>query len=410
MSLTRAFVILNFLVSVLYCGYADEQPRIRVLVPIEKSTYFDTALKEIVSDFNAKGGTRVELQQKGEFFESLREIISSHYAGELPDLALVQISDLKTLSPLKVLQGFPSAWFKERGFLQNLQVSAECAQPPCSIPFQRHVPLWFFNQEILFRLNQNTNAIPAQWNALAKFSMTLRKPNEFRGLSIAASGQSALSRWSALGLHFSQNPVDDTVNWVHAMTKTSPDILPGLMHEDEALRQFLDQKSVIFLGGLEQWRFIRKNSKFKWAATLPIQSGGGVNNFFSGTDFVLLQKKNRDASLKFLEFLYRPENLTRLQQDCPSLPLRQRDLQSPAFTKSLAEIEPLRTLVAAPHFAKLKPVQTSKIPPQVREEWASKTWATVESHHQASPSAEEEASRLRFLRANLQKLLSSQAQ
>ncbi|MBI3556665.1 MAG: hypothetical protein HY074_10415, partial [Deltaproteobacteria bacterium] len=92
--MTSLLMILMALVSTTNV-LAQAPPKLRVLVPLEASAPFDHAMTEIVKDFNTSHSKFiVEVIKGGSSFQSLRAIIADHYANDLPDLALINNSDL----------------------------------------------------------------------------------------------------------------------------------------------------------------------------------------------------------------------------------------------------------------------------------------------------------------------------
>lgn len=388
-------LLLTF-VSVL-AAEQNSPTRVRVVVPLDTTAAFDQALSEVVRQFNSsQSGYRVELTRRGTPFQNLRSIIASHYAGDLPDLVLINEADVQTLTNLNIVAPLSSQWVNGKKFLPKLTSKLKCQDQPCSAPFQRRVAAWYFNRELLFKLNQETERIPTNWNALAALSVKLHKPGEIWGLSIPGTGELVIPRWNAFGYSTVLSPAEASAELAQKFWTTKANWVPGNPTIEEASRRFLDQKAVVLLGSIEQMAYLKANAAFKLGSALP----EGELSWF-GTDFVLLTKTEKTAigAREFLDYLYRPQNSLTLFKASATLPITQAQASDAGWKKELDQ----NTLVKAAGSRKLKNSSLEKIPPQIREEWASEVWKAVE---QDIP-AEERASKSVELRNRLQKLLST---
>jgi hypothetical protein len=359
---------------------------LRVAIPVDRSGTFEQALNEVVKKFNSKSSFKVQILQRGSSFQSLRAIIASSYAGDLPELAIVNEADIGILSNLNLLQAFPDQWITARKFLPIVTTNTSQTTKVTSIPFQRQVPVWYFNREILFKANQPTDTIPLAWEKLSALSKDLHHQfKEVWGLALPATGEAALQRWSALGIPFTT--ADAISEWVATtLWPHSANWLPGSPTAEESSRRFLDQQAAILLGSIDQWTYIKKNARFKIGAALP----AGELAWF-GTDFVQLAKDAASAkrAMAFLDYLYRPETFSVLSKAAATLPL----------TQAAPSENPDCPLVKLASQRKLKPLGLSRIGPELREEWANLIWQSVDQPPGPPKAAQ--------LKSALQKLLST---
>lgn len=394
------FLLVVLLVAGALPARAQNTPaRLRVMVPLDTAASFDQALTEAVRRFNSsQNAYRVELLRKGTPFQNLRMIIASHFANDLPDLALINEADVPTLCNLGIVRPFPEKWFAGKKFLPELASRLKCNGQPCSSPFQRRVAAWYFNRELLFKLNQSTEHIPTNWAALSALSQRLKKKGELWGLGLSVAGDFALPRWSALGLSLSGNtsPADASADFAHKLWTSRGNWLPGGPSLEEASRRFIEQRAVVLLGSIEQSAYLKANSPFKLGSALP----DGELAWF-GTDFVVLSPVANvaDGARAFLDYLYRPEVSVTLFQAAASLPVTRAQAANAGWKKEIEQAP----LVKAAVSRKLKSAGLEKIPPQIREEWAMTIWKAVE---QDIPAPERGAKSVE-LRNALQKLLST---
>ena len=389
------FILLSLFISFAPLVLADTPVRIRALVPLESSAAFDQAIADSVRQFNSNQAQyRVELMRASGTFQGLRTIIASHYARDLPDLALVNEADLPTLQLLGVLQPLPEKWVAGKKFLPRLLSETKCRGSTCSVPFQRRVAVWYFNRELLFKFNLETEKISTSWTNLSALSRRLPAP--LSGLGIPVTGEFTISRWTAMGLNLGTSPALNTAEWVQKMWAAKSNWLPGAPSVDEAKTRFIEQKTGFLLGSLEQYPYLKTNVSFKLGAALP----EGELSWF-GTDFVITTAAPAQAAgaREFLDFLYQPETSLNFMRTAGSLPVSQNYLGHASWKKELEQWPLVKTAVAR----KLKPSYLGKIPPQVRDEWADVVWQAVENE---VPVAERRTKALE-LKAVLEKLLSS---
>ncbi|MEW6057994.1 MAG: extracellular solute-binding protein [Bdellovibrionota bacterium] len=373
--------------------------RIRVLVPLAASASFDQALAEVVREFNSKQNRfEVDLSRPGSTFQCLRAIIASHYANDLPDLAVVNEADIKVLQEFAILQPFERAWISKKRFLEHLSHRSKCgahSNQNCSIPFQRSVAVWYFNQEALFRLKQEPGSIPTDWARLSALSQRLHKPNELWGLGIAGTGETAITRWTALGLKLEESANDAAVDWVKRMWDSQGNWLPGSPSVNEVTKRFMEQRAVILLGALDQWSYFKHNAPFRFGVALSEPQPK-----WFGTDMVLLSTGKKTAwAREFLDYLYRPEIALRLFKTATTLPVAREYLENSGWKAEIHSNPILKSLSEK----RLTPSHLAKIAPQVREEWSAALWQAIEQPTEPSLRAGKTAE----LRTSLQKILST---
>lgn len=368
---------------------------LRIAVPLEPSAPFDHALEDLAKEFNSTHShVQVELIKSGSSFQNLRNVIAAHYANDLPDLAMINTSDLPTLTALHIVQPLPTGWYSAKKFLPGALSALKCPEGPCSMPFQRKLPVWFFNRELLFKMNQDTSKIPAAWGKLAALSQKLSKQGELWALAVPKTGDGAISRWTALGMPTTM-AFDSIADWIAKTWQIPSSWLPGTPSTEEATRLFLEQKAVILLGSLDQMPFLKSNAAFRFGTALP----DGELGWF-GTDFVVLAKgKNGELAREFLDFIYRPEVLLTLFRSAYSLPVIRLQTDTPAWRKELDAEPVIKTALTR----KFKPLGLDKIVPQSRDEFAATVWESIEQ----PPEANQRSRKSIELRARFQKKLST---
>ncbi|MBI3554838.1 MAG: extracellular solute-binding protein, partial [Deltaproteobacteria bacterium] len=263
----------------------------------------------------------------------------------------------------------------------------------CSLPFQRRVPVWFYNRELLFKLNQETDRIPTNWSKLSTISQRLYKQGELWGVAIPQTGDGAIVRWTALGLS-PQISAESLSDWVLKLWEAPGVWLPGNPSSEETTRLFLEQRAVIMLGTLDQAPFLRSNASFRIGSSLP---DGDLAWF--GSDFVVLSKGPGAAlAREFLDYLYKPEVSLALFKAASTLPVTRFQSESALWKKEMEGWPLLKTVLSR----KLKPLGLDKIAPQSREELATTVWEAIEQ----VPELAQRQGKLSELRTRLQKKLS----
>jgi ABC-type glycerol-3-phosphate transport system substrate-binding protein len=97
----------------------------------------------------------------------LKTLITGYYSHDLPDLALVQNADIHVLENLKILENYPTTFYNSKKILHEFSSPDHSVRK--SLPFQRRIPIWFYNQEWLFKLNLEHEKIPQNFEKLISF-------------------------------------------------------------------------------------------------------------------------------------------------------------------------------------------------------------------------------------------------
>lgn len=375
---------------------SDKPTKIRFLAPLQTYSLFNQTLEALIHEFNqSQKDLQVELIQKGKHLQFLQSLISEHYASTLPELALVPESDLPTLRNLKKMKPFPRAWVQEQTFLptflsQALSASSSNVQSHeniRSIPFLRFVPVWFFNRELLFKLNLPTQSIPASWKELNAASSKMQRAGEFYAVAVPSSGESAFYRLIGLGYKTTSNPLNDAMQWILKASNASiGSWVPDHPTAEEALQGFLNQKALVYLGSIEEWSYIQKNANFKFDARFPSDLVQ-----WTGYDLVAFHEIG-SKTLPFLNYLYSRKAVDQIQGATQSFALTKRDKNRSKADKTFSSL-----------YTRVKPPSFHLIPPPSRKTWAELIWRGAENPAQArSPGSS--------YRQELEKLLSTKTQ
>jgi hypothetical protein len=368
MSLTRMFVTLIFLSPSLTPSSWAESPvsPVRFVYPAQPSSHLEQALQDVVKAEQKRRGTQLTLEQRPDPFEVLKALIASHFAGDLPDIALVHTADVATLVSLGILPPLSGKLSTKT----DVRAAPACSHTRCTAPLYRTAPVWFFNQEILFRLNRDTTRVPPSGPELLAFAASLQNGTAaLKGrasLVFGSAGNNTLLRWAPLG-HTLEEPLPQTsVQWAQRMAPWTKKGIVGGLSDSDAVQQFLEQKSVIYLGTLEQLEFLKSSASFKLGHTASAEAAQ------SGLDVVLLRQPARPAAVELFESLTSAQTHRKLREKGPVL-------EQKSYSKSQKRL----------------PIE--RIPPQARDDWTRRTWRAAEAGEEA----------LRQLPQALQKLLSS---
>ena len=168
-------------------------------------------------------------------------------------MAVINTADLMTLDALGIVQPLPAAWVASKKLVPAFSAGRCHGGEACALPFQRSVPVWYFNQELLFKLRAGHRA-HSHLVGEARASLPATTPRQVRfGESPfqkrAAAPSSAGRPWalspllspealSSMGApHVGESGL--LASWSARSPKRSP-------------RLFLEQRAVVMLGTLDQ--------------------------------------------------------------------------------------------------------------------------------------------------------------
>lgn len=321
---------------------------VRFLVPHESfSLGILNELGRLVEEYQrSHSGTQIQLLRRGANFSCLKELVALHLAGDLPELALVETSEIPSL----VRAGIPISISSVPGFETNV-----------SLPFELTLPVLLMDRE-------RVSKVPFSWKELLKTARTFQSQTlAERPLAFPLQGPRGLWLFEA----WAQKPL-----WKKEAggLKTNRQLIPqitalqnlqeGIIRPDEtwerAVQFFLDRKSPLLITSLETLPYISKQATFAWSAgLLPSSLEGGSR---------LVVTKSGPEIQEFVNFLYDPEIGARRVLAGGYLPLKKNWMSTQAWKSACKKpLSPYCALVE-----KQKPLRSRTTDPDVvraHSEW-----------------------------------------
>lgn len=299
---SRALVCAQFLTLAL-AGHARAAPSgaaVRLLVP--QSPYLSSAdeeLKALVTEYNAAHPeARVEILSRGQDFSSLKELVAFHLAGDPPELAAVESSELPALRKMNLLRPI-----RLRGRKESDQ-----------LPFRVTVPVLVADRDALAKGER----LPSSWRELSLLARRLARPSGNASLALPLQGPQGLWVFEALtglplwkreagGLR-SNRQLLPPIEEIQKLIDT-----PGVLRPDEnterAIQSFVDRKSPLLVTSLDLLPYISKQAAFPWTAGLLPSHRKGSLPLEGGS--ALIATRVTPEIQAFLEYLYAQPQLSR---------------------------------------------------------------------------------------------------
>lgn len=306
-------------------------------------------LSNIVDDYNRNhvtpGGSTVQLVRRGDNFSSLKELIALYLAGDPPEIAAIETSELPALARTHLALPIPPA----------IAVLASAKAGSRTLPFERSLPVLVADQEVLFRIHADREPMPRNWDELVRLAARIAEvlPGA-PPLALPLQGPRGLWIFEALaarplwnretgGLRTNRE-LESSIQAIQSvLSPRAPELAASEMNWDRALQDFLDRKSPLLVTTLDALPLIARKTSFRWkSAPLPTIGHPSALLMIGGAD--LLITHDSPEVWRFLKFLYSKETASRWIPSGGYIPLKP-DWQttsawkeSPEGYRSLAKI------------------------------------------------------------------------
>lgn len=295
----------------------------------------DRELTAIVEEYNKSSPEQaVELVWRGENFSSIKNLVTLQLAGDLPEIASVEPSELAALEKMKITQPIR---------LPGKEFSGARA----SLPFRTTVPLLFSDKEALTKARMDLKKVTGRWETFSNSVQDVANQSlgsDRYALALPLQGPMGLWIFEALvsrplwtreagGLKSNR----DLYKPIRALQKLLGG--PGVASPNEtwerSLQAFMDRKVPLLVGSLDVMPYIAKHASFEWEASLLPSTQDAAALLEGGSHLVITQ--DSEGVRKFLRFLYSSEIGVRWSAAGHYLPAQPSWLQSPAGKKMLKE-------------------------------------------------------------------------
>lgn len=313
----------------------SENTEIDFYFPVAVGGSVANIVEGLAEDFEEENpDIKVNAKFGGSYEETMTQVMASTRGGNPPELAVLFSIDLFTLIENDVIEELTSVFDEEllddfyEGFMENSSIEDEV----WSLPFQRSTIVLYHNKDAFEEAGLDPEAPPENWDELVEYSqeLTIDQGNTQWGLKIPSTGY---QYWmlQALALQTEDNIMsnDGKETYFDApYTKDAMEFYLDLSQEHEVMPEGTIEWATVpsdFLSGNTAMMYhttgnlteVKKEADFDFGVSfLPANNqygsptGGG--NIYLFKD---IPEENRDAAIKFMEFLTEPERVAQWSID-----------------------------------------------------------------------------------------------
>jgi len=318
---------------------------------------------DLVADFEKENeDIKVNAKFGGSYEETMTQVMASVHGGNPPELAVLFSIDLFTLLENDVIEDltplFDEAYFDDfyDAFMENSSTDGKVY----SLPFQRSTIVLYYNKDAFKEAGLDPEKPPANWDELVEYGkkLTIDEGKTQWGLEIPSTGY---QYWmlQALALQTEDN----------IMSKDGKEVYFDAPYVKESMNYWLDlgNKHKIMPEGIIEWATVpsdflsgntammfhttgnltnvKENAEFDFGVSfLPANNqfgsptGGG--NIYLFKD---IPEENKEAAIKFMEFLTEPERIAQWSVDTGYVATRESAYET-NILKEYTEVFPESTV------------------------------------------------------------------
>ncbi|WP_369404780.1 ABC transporter substrate-binding protein [Piscibacillus salipiscarius] len=307
---------------------ADDVTEIDFYFPVAVGGDIANLVDELVADFEEENpDIKVNANFGGSYSETMTQVMASVQGGNPPELAVLFSIDLFTLLENDVIEEmtplFGEDYFDDYydAFMANSQVGDQV----WSIPFQRSTIVLYYNKDKFKEAGLDPEQPPENWDELVEYSKKLTTDDQW-GLEIPSTGYQYWM-FQALALQTEGNIMSEDGKEVYFDAPHSKEAMEywlSLSQDHEVMPEgviewgtvpsdFLSGKTAMMYHTTGNLTNVKSNAEFDFGVSfLPANeqygspTGGG--NIYLFKD---IPEKNREAAIKFIEFLTKPEQVAK---------------------------------------------------------------------------------------------------
>ncbi|MEI3606938.1 ABC transporter substrate-binding protein [Pseudogracilibacillus sp. SE30717A] len=318
---------------------------------------------DLVADFEEDNpDIKVNAKFGGSYEETMTQVMAAVHGGNAPELAVLFSIDLFTLLENDVIEEltplFDQAYLDDfyGAFMENSSIDGSVY----SLPFQRSTIVLYYNKDAFKEAGLDPEKPPANWDELVEYGkkLTIDEGKTQWGLEIPSTGY---QYWmlQALALQTEENIMSKDGKEVYfdaPYVKESMEYWLDLGNEHKIMPEGIIEWATVpsdFLSGNTAMMFhttgnltnVKENAEFDFGVSfLPANNqygsptGGG--NIYLFKD---IPEENREAAIKFMEFLTEPETIAQWSIDTGYVATRESSYETEAL-KEYTEVFPESTV------------------------------------------------------------------
>jgi ABC-type glycerol-3-phosphate transport system substrate-binding protein len=261
--------------------------------------------------------------RRGDNFSSLKELIALYLAGDPPELAAIETSELPALERTHLALPIPQAVAQLAGGKAGAR----------TLPFEKSLPILVADQEVLYRIHADRDPMPRTWEELVPLASKISDAQPGSPpLALPLQGPRGLWIFEALaakplwtretgGLRTNRE-LESSVQAIQSLlSPRAPELAASEMTWDRALQDFLDRKSPLLVTTLDALPLIARKTSFRWKSSpLPTIGHASPLLMVGGSDLIVT--RDRPEVWSILRFLYSKETSARWIPSGGYLPLK----------------------------------------------------------------------------------------
>ncbi|MGE5675957.1 MAG: ABC transporter substrate-binding protein [Mycobacterium leprae] len=177
-------------------GAAPAKVSLQFVFPVAVGGAAANSLNKMVSDFNAANpNIQVTPIFAGNYADTMTKVQTGIQGGTPPDVVVLLATDVYTLMDMNAIVPLDSYVQKDpdgqqyvSDFLTSLMLNSQINGKLWSIPFQRSVPVLYYNKALFKAAGLDPNAPPKTWADLVSYGHKLTVPGKQWGVEIPSDG------------------------------------------------------------------------------------------------------------------------------------------------------------------------------------------------------------------------------
>lgn len=312
----------------------DGKVELQFYFPVAVGGPITKLIDQLASDFE-KENENIDITPiyGGSYQDTMTKVATAVQGNNSPDIAVLLSTDLYTLLSMNAIEDLTPRFSKEYfgDFYEAFLGNTKSGDTVWSVPFQRSTIVMYYNKDKFKEAGLDPEKAPANWNELREYAKKLTKADGSQwGIEIPSTGY---QYWmlQALSLQSGEN----------IMSNDGTKVMFNQPHVEESLQFYMDlgQKDKVMPKGTIEWAtvpsdFISGKTAMMFHTTGNLTKVKNEAAFDFGVAFLPANKQfgsptgggnlyvfkdipdaNKEAAVKFIEFLTKPERVAQWSID-----------------------------------------------------------------------------------------------
>jgi len=332
---------------------------VRFYYPVQVAGPLARVIDGMVEEFNR---THPDIQvipvYSGNYDETMQKAQTAAMSGNPPDVAVLLAIDVFTLTDANLIVPLDELAAKEPGYLEDFHEgfleNSYLYGRLWGIPFQRSVPLFYYNRDMFRAAGLDPNRPPETWDELVEYARRLTVRDAAGRVERWGHENITEDTWmiqafalQAGGTLMSPNGDEayfTSPQWVEALQfmvdlANKHQVMPRHRYYGDASSDFVAGRAATMYNSSGSLSFVRSSAKFDFGVSpLPgyrtnlVPTGGGNFYIFRG-----IPAERQRAAWEFIKWMTTPENAARWSIASGYIPVRKSAYETAAYQQYLAQ-------------------------------------------------------------------------